>query len=144
MAKALAAVAILMSVATGHVSAKDNTDGTDTTMVENPQGGEVATPDAYLEPTPVPEPEPHGYQARVRLTYYTLSGRTASGEGVYMGATACSWNYRIGQRFMFSDGEVVRCNDRGLLGSSGWLDIWNQPWLANKYGPYTTVTVLDE
>jgi len=79
---------------------------------------------------------------RVRLTYYTLSGRTYSGEQVSRGGTACSWNYAIGTRFRFPNGEIVRCNDRGLLGSSGWLDVWNRSDLARLYGAYVNVEVL--
>jgi hypothetical protein len=79
---------------------------------------------------------------RVRLTYYTLSGRTYSGEQVHRGGTACSWNYAIGTRFRFPNGEIVRCNDRGYLGNDGWLDVWNRSDLARLYGAYVNVEVL--
>lgn len=80
--------------------------------------------------------------ATVRLTYYLESGVTYSGQRTYAGGTACSWNYPIGTRFRFEDGEVVVCNDRGMLGSSGWLDVWRRADIARKYGRYATVEVL--
>lgn len=80
--------------------------------------------------------------ARVRLTYYNEAGRTYSGQQTYAGSTACSWNWPIGTRFVFRDGELVTCNDRGILGWSGWLDVFRQPWLAAKYGQYADVQVL--
>lgn len=87
-------------------------------------------------------PIPHGYLARVRLTYYNLTGRTYSGIPLYLGSTACSWNFSIGQRFRFTDGEIVTCIDRGILGSTGWLDVWQQPVMTSKYGQYATVEVI--
>ncbi len=81
--------------------------------------------------------------ARVRLTFYMEAGRTFSGEQTYPGSTACSWNWNIGQRFRFAEGEIVTCNDRGMLGwAPGWLDVWRQPWLVRKYGPWATVEIL--
>lgn len=80
--------------------------------------------------------------ARVRLTYYNESGLTASGGRTYPGSTACSYNWRFGTRFRFPNGEIVTCNDRGRLGSSGWLDVYRRPDLARAYGPYVTVEVL--
>jgi len=82
-----------------------------------------------------------GYSATVRLTYYTLGGVTASGERVHYGGTACSTNWRMGTRFLVA-GEVFVCNDRGILGSSGWLDLWNRRDIASKLGSYATVQVL--
>lgn len=79
--------------------------------------------------------------ARVRLTYYVGGGVTYSGQQTYMGSTACSWNYPLGTAFTFRDGERVVCNDRGMLGSSGWLDVFRRPDLATKYGAYATVEV---
>lgn len=79
--------------------------------------------------------------ARVRLTYYVEGGVTYSGQQTYMGSTACSWNYPLGTRFVFRDGEVVTCNDRGMLGSAGWVDVFRQPALAAKYGAYAMVEV---
>jgi hypothetical protein len=89
-----------------------------------------------------PCPKPVGYPARVRLTHYVESGTTYGGGHTYPGSTACSWNWPLGTRFQFPDGEVFTCNDRGLLGSSGWLDLFRRPDLAAAYGPYATVTVL--
>lgn len=92
---------------------------------------------------PAPLPRASGRQVAVRLTYYTLTGRTASGTPLYVGSTACSSNFAFGTTFQFSGGERVTCIDRGILGSSGWLDIWKQPGLVAKYGGYTTVTIVN-
>jgi hypothetical protein len=87
--------------------------------------------------------EPRGYRTEVRLTYYVLEGRTANGERVHLGGTACSTNWPMGTRFRFPNGEIVTCNDRGYLGNKGWLDVWGRPDLFRAYGPYVTVEVLD-
>jgi len=79
---------------------------------------------------------------RVRLTYYTLTGRTANGEITHSGGTACSWNFSFGTRFRFPNGEVFTCNDRGVLESTGWLDVWARPDLQRQYGSYVNVEVL--
>jgi len=79
---------------------------------------------------------------RVRLTFYVEYGVTASGGHPYAGSTACSWNFAIGTRFRLPDGETFICNDRGLLGSSGWLDLWRRPDLVRAYGPYAAAEVL--
>lgn len=78
----------------------------------------------------------------VRLTYYNLNGFTITGEAVHYGGTACSWNFLLGTRFRLNTGDVFICNDRGLLGSTGWLDLWNRPDLVRLLGDYTTVEVL--
>lgn len=80
--------------------------------------------------------------ARVRLTYYVEGGVTYSGQQTRPGTTACSWNWPIGTRFRFPNGEVFTCIDRGHLGSSGWLDLWRRPDLARLYGSYVVVEVL--
>lgn len=80
--------------------------------------------------------------ARVRITYYQESGRTYSGQQTYAGSTACSWNWPLYTRFLLPDGEVLTCIDRGRLGDLGWLDVWRQPSLVSKYGPYVDVEVL--
>lgn len=80
--------------------------------------------------------------ARVRLTYYVEEGRTYGGGTTFPGSTACSWNFPLGTRFALPDGEVFVCNDRGLLGSSGWLDLWRRPDLVRRYGSFVTVRVL--
>ena len=87
-------------------------------------------------------PVRHGYKATVRLTYYVEGGQTASGGRTYAGSTACSYNFAFGTQFRLPDGEVVTCNDRGMLGASGWLDLWRRPDIAHAYGPYATVEVL--
>jgi hypothetical protein len=87
-------------------------------------------------------PKPPGRVARVRLTYYVEGGLTASGGRTYAGSTACSYNWPFGTQFRFPDGEVVTCNDRGMLGSVGWLDVFRRSDLAARYGPYATVEVL--
>jgi len=89
-------------------------------------------------------PEPavaHGRMMTVRLTYYLEYGRTASGGMTYAGSTACSYNFPFGTKFRVA-GEVFTCNDRGALGSSGWLDLWRRPDLAHRLGPYATVEVM--
>jgi hypothetical protein len=43
---------------------------------------------------------------------------------------------------MLPSGETVICNDRGLLGSSGWLDLFARPDLVRRYGPYANVQVV--
>ncbi len=107
----------------------------------------LTDPYAYLRGTgELPQTIPKGYSARVRVTYYNLTGRTYSGIPLYPGSTACSWDYAIGTKFQFPDGEIVTCIDRGLLGSGkpmGWLDVWQNPGLAHKYEPSTIVTVLN-
>lgn len=80
--------------------------------------------------------------ARVRLTWYAESGITYGGGHTYPGSAACSWNFPLGTRFRFPHGEVVTCNDRGLLGSVGWLDVFRRPDLARMYGSHVVVEVL--
>lgn len=87
-------------------------------------------------------PQPATAVHRVRLTYYNEAGVTYSGGRTYPGSTACSWNYRLGTRFRFPNGEVFTCNDRGRLGDAGWLDLFRRPDLARAYGPYVAVEVL--
>jgi hypothetical protein len=107
------------------------------------------TPRAYLCavgelacPTLVERLPATGWLTRVRLTYYTITGITYGGGRPYVGSTACSWNFRLGTRFMLPSGETVICNDRGLLGSSGWLDLFARPDLVRRYGPYANVQVV--
>ena len=80
--------------------------------------------------------------AWVRLTYYVEAGVTFSGGRTGYGQTACSWNYAIGQRFRFDNGEEFVCTDRGHLGSSGWLDLWRRPDLIRAYGTHALVELL--
>lgn len=84
--------------------------------------------------------------ATVRFTVYVDRGVMYSGYQTHWGAAACSWNYPIGTQLELPDGMVVTCLDRGLLGSSGWIDAW-MPDMATArayqayYGEYTTATV---
>ena len=114
----------------------------DSTEAES-EGDVGEAPEAPPEqPTYAPVVGLSGYQQRVRLTYYLLTGVTYSGQYTRAGGTACSWNFRIGQRFQFPHGEIFVCNDRGHLGDSGWLDVWKRPDLQRMYGQYVTVRVL--
>lgn len=84
----------------------------------------------------------------VRVTFYTDSGTTYSGTRTRSVVAACSWNWAIGTRFRFPDGREVVCEDRGQLGSSGWLDIWvpsladGRAGVAQAYGSHVSVEVL--
>ncbi len=132
--KTIVAASLMLSVLTVQTAnAHDVTD--DNTITDLQDQGQ-----------PVVEAEqPVVVRARVRLTYYVEAGRTYSGQQTYAGSTACSWNWPIGTRFVFRDGETVVCNDRGMLGSGnpiGWLDLWRRPDLVRKYGDYATVEVL--
>ena len=99
-------------------------------------------PWTYVAWLMAPPPVPAARTVRVRLTYYVEGGVTYGGGRTYPGSTACSWNFPLGSRFRFPHGEVFTCNDRGLLGSSGWLDLWRRADIARAYGPYVTVEVL--
>ena len=83
-----------------------------------------------------------GELAWVRLTYYVEAGVTFSGVRTGYGQTACSWNFPLGSRFRFDDGETFVCTDRGRLGWVGWLDLWRRPDLARAYGNYALVERL--
>ena len=80
----------------------------------------------------------------MRLTYYLLVGVTYSGAWTVPGTAACSWNLPLGSVIDLPEGEQFVCRDRGLLGSSGWLDVWHRPDVAQKYGRYVLATVEDE
>lgn len=61
----------------------------------------------------------------VRVTHYYWTGNPmASGTYPYHGAAACSYNFPFGTMLRFWDGRVVTCLDRGMLGWSGWVDIY--------------------
>lgn len=83
-----------------------------------------------------------GTMATVRLTWYAQSGLTANGGHTYPGSAACSFNYPFFTRFVFRDGEMVVCTDRGVLGNKGWVDVFQDKLLADKYGAYTDVVVI--
>ena len=83
----------------------------------------------------------------VRLTVYLDRGVMYSGYQTHWTAAACSWNYPIGTQLMLPDGHVITCLDRGLLGSSGWVDLWmpdmaTARWYQQYYGDWTTVSVV--
>lgn len=81
-----------------------------------------------------------GARFYVRLTYYVYnSGITASGGRVYVGSTACSYNFAFGTRFELPDGSVVTCNDRGMLGASGWLDVYGRPDIGRLGAGWVTI-----
>ena len=82
-----------------------------------------------------------------RLTVYLDRGVMYSGYQTHWGAAACSWNYPIGTVLELPDGFQVTCLDRGVLGSSGWIDIWvpdwsTGRWLQQRYGDWTTATIV--
>lgn len=90
-----------------------------------------------------------GETRTVRLTYYTLTGTTASGVWTGPGVGACSWDLELGTRLRLPDGETFTCLDRGGgLGSAGWLDAWvgsraEGRWLAGKYGNYVEAEIVN-
>jgi hypothetical protein len=95
-----------------------------------------------VTPTPVADAPPRvsGSRVYVKLTYYVMnSGVTASGGHVYTGSTACSTNFALGTRFILPDDSEVTCNDRGVLGTSGWLDVFGRPDIGRMGGGYVTV-----
>jgi hypothetical protein len=88
----------------------------------------------------------------VRVTFYTLTGIVRYGEPgdatTRMCVAACSTNFPAHSILRFNDGFVVECRDTGLLGSTGWIDIWapSYAWglaeVERVYGQRTTVEVL--
>lgn len=69
--------------------------------------------------------EPQYMERRLDLTWYLPTGnRNYSGEWPASGSAACSWNFPIGTVFVLPQGHVYRCDDRGHLGSTGWLDAY--------------------
>ena len=89
-------------------------------------------------------------QIVVTVSYYLPTGSPMfSGLEPFSGAAACSWNFELGTRLAFNDGRVVECLDRGLLGSSGHVDVFVRSVaegraVAAAYGSRTVVEVLDE
>jgi hypothetical protein len=60
----------------------------------------------------------------VYVTWYLPTGqRMANGEFPHLGAAACSTDMRLGTVVLLPD-RVVICKDRGLLGSTGYVDIF--------------------
>jgi hypothetical protein len=84
----------------------------------------------------------------VRTTYYVDRGTTYSGTQTRPGVAACSWNLAAGTVLRFPDGRTVTCEDRGQLGSAGWVDVWvpsldaGRREIAGVYGDYTRVEVV--
>lgn len=68
----------------------------------------------------------------VRVTFYTLTGRMASGSTTRPGAAACSGYIPFKTLLELPDGRVVECLDRGHgdwywnrdTGWDGWVDVW--------------------
>lgn len=85
-------------------------------------------------------------QLAVTVTHYALSGVTYSGGTTHVGMAACSWNLPLGATVRFADGREYRCEDRGQLGSTGWIDIYvPDVGTARQLGRYTaTVEVIRE
>lgn len=90
-------------------------------------------------------------QTTVRVTHYYATGNpTYSGIYPTHGTAACSWNFPLGTVLRFWDGRVVTCLDRGLLGWSGWVDIFAANWAEGRriqqsyeyYSGYESVEIL--
>src|SRR5439155_8107301 len=92
------------------------------------------SPPAPDEPQPEPsaavvEPATGDTERSVALTFYNCYGQgggycggMAGGTGVYEGAAACGYEFRLGQRFSLGGRDFV-CEDRGL-GPYDWIDIF--------------------
>ena len=88
-------------------------------------------------------------QEFLRVTFYTLPGRMASGAMVHEGAAACSAWMPFGTVLELPDGRQVTCLDRGLGDRywRGWIDIWVPSYRAGlvnveaTYGTYSWVNV---
>jgi hypothetical protein len=91
----------------------------------------VATPRAAVVAQPPAALVSIGQIENVNLTFYDclgqgFCGRMSSGEKVYEGAAACSWNLPEGTRFRIAGDPTKRtyvCEDRGLLEDT-WVDIF--------------------
>jgi hypothetical protein len=86
----------------------------------------------------------------LRVTFYTLPGRMASGALVHEGAAACSAWIPFGTILELPDGRQVVCEDRGHGDWywAGWLDVWSPSSSAGRrdvstaYGDYAWVNVI--
>ena len=87
----------------------------------------------------------------VRVTHYTWTGSPMySGIYPYHGAAACSWNFPLWTVLRFRDGRTVTCLDRGMLGWSGWVDIYaatpTEAWRIQQayeyYSGYEPVEII--
>jgi len=87
-------------------------------------------------------------QEYVRVTYYTLTGITTSGDYTRRGVLACSDWISLDTELVFDDGFSGRCLDRGLGGKywAAWVDVWvpddytGRVEVQQNYGDYTWVT----
>jgi 3D (Asp-Asp-Asp) domain-containing protein len=80
---------------------------------------------------------------QVTVTHYADSGVTYSGGQTRPGVAACSWNIPMYSTIRFQDGREVRCEDRGQLGSSGWIDLWvGDVATARQMGRYTATVEI--
>lgn len=83
----------------------------------------------------------------VRVTYYYWTGNVMyAGIYPFPGAAACSWNLPLYTVVEFEDGREVVCLDRGLLGSTGWIDVYANTAAAGRevvdaYGDWARVRV---
>lgn len=91
-----------------------------------------------------------GQTVDVWITFFACEGdgycgTMANGEVVHLGAAACGYAFKLGQRFYLA-GQTYVCADRGL-GPYWWVDIWFQTaeegfaWLS-RVGSYGTVRML--
>jgi hypothetical protein len=84
----------------------------------------------------------------VAVSWYLPTGNvTASGVYPYPGSAGCSLNFPLGTVLAFEDGREVVCLDRGLLGTSGHVDIYvpsraEGAVVARSYGGRADVDVL--
>lgn len=61
----------------------------------------------------------------VIVTYYYPTGNPMyNGRYPFIGAAGCSWDMPLDSVVLFPDGRIVVCMDRGMLGSSGHVDIF--------------------
>ncbi len=85
---------------------------------------------------------------RVTATFYLPTGnRMYNGEWPRLGSAACDWSIPLGTVVLFHDARVVRCEDRGHLGSAGWIDIFCQDThcgheVATAYPERVTVSLF--
>lgn len=93
---------------------------------------------------------------KVRVTFYTLQGKMASGADTRKDAAACSDWLPMGTQLMFEDGYIVTCLDRGLGGRiwnsrsgwDAWVDVWapSYAWglryVEADYGTTTRMTIV--
>jgi 3D (Asp-Asp-Asp) domain-containing protein len=80
--------------------------------------------------------------SQVRLSYYLATGnKTTSGVYPYPGSAACSFNFPLGSVLLLAGELELTCEDRGHLGSTGWVDVYAEShaegkWIERTYGVY--------